>query len=163
MSNFKDIVSASEVLKARFEQAATYVISAVQNEHGVEISRGDVAEMVSVKNSVLANDDTYQTDWKGDVEGHALVKQAAERKRLKEALERAGEDAEAQLAVDQLSKLTPEQKIAFARSNGLAGDGKIAPIQSKDGDADSKAELIRQCELLRGGMKIAFARKHGLL
>lgn len=163
MSNFQNIVATSDVLKARFATIADYVIEAVENEHGVTLDRSDVVNFVSVQNSTLANSEDYKTEWKADCGATEAVKQAEQRKQLKEALAAHGEDNAAHdAAIDQISKLKPHERMSFAREQGL-GTGKIEPIKASNATPEQKAELLRQNGLLRGGAKIAHARANGLL
>lgn len=160
MSQFNDLVAASDTLKARFATIADVVIREISAKHGVEVTRADVAALPCVQLATFANSNDHM-DWQKEAGALEAVKSAQDRKRLADALGAAADDPANILAVDMVNKMTPEQKIRFARANDL--------VTPKDGGApeqteiESKAALLKQAEMMRGGAKIAFARKHSLL
>ena len=157
----KAMISESDVLKARWESVSNSILEEVRNDYGIEIDRGDLLHLSSVKLMVLANDDSQ--DWRHDLElNHAAMKRVSEVNELRRALdsEDAVAQAQAQAALDGMK---PEERMRLARQAGAKHASRVGAIEAKEMTAERKAELIRENAKLRGGMKLAHARKWGLV
>ena len=157
--DFRAQVASSAVLKQRFDTIAAHIIDAARQEHGVEITADDVVNMPVARLSTYAASDDYVSGWRDEAVLAPAVAKAKERERLQAALEANGDTPEARRIAARLAEIKPDERIAWARQQGLTGVKAERPVEHSP---EEKAALIKQAESLPAGMRIAFCRKHGL-
>lgn len=158
--DFRAQVASSAVLKQRFETVAEYIIDAVRQEHGVEITADDVVKMPVARLSTYAASDDYISGWKEQAVLAPAVAKAKERERLTAALEAGGDTPEARQIANRLAEMSPDARIAWARSNNVAEPAK-KQAQAKR-TPEETAALLKEAQSLPPGMRMAFCRKNGL-
>lgn len=162
--SFRQQVAESPVLKERFDQIASYIIDAVAESHGVQITADDVVRMPVARLSTYANSDDYLKGYEAECVLAPSVARAKERERLSAVLEADGDSPEARGIAARLASMSGPQRLAWARANNVAEPAKKqADARSEGQTVEERAALVRQAENMHGGARIAFARKHGLV
>lgn len=161
--DFRAQVAGSAVLKERFGKIADYIIGAVAEKHGVQITADDVVNMPVARLSTYSASDDYVTGWQDEAVLAPSVAKAKERERLQEALAANGDSPEARGIAARLASMSGPERLAWARANNVAEPAKKQAQARGEGQSiEAKAALVERAAMLNGGAKIAFARKHGL-
>ena len=159
--NFAQQVAASEVLKKRYDQISDYVVNAIQEKTGITVPKASISKLNCVQISTYSGSDDYLNQWENESVMIDEIRIARERERLQTALESGDDSVESRQIANRLAEMPPEQRISFARQNGLTG--AKAKTKTKDHTPEQKAALIRENDALpTSQLKIAHARKHGL-
>jgi hypothetical protein len=147
---------------AALERWNAFTETAIQKaaQAGISITKEDLATLTSARIFVLTGQES------GDWQEEAKVNLPAFRRAAESAQMRAAiadeEAAKHAAATAKLDAMTPEQRMRFARENGAAFDpahGKEEPKQLTPGE---KQAALARINKLRGGAKIAEARRLGL-
>lgn len=156
--DFRAQVAGSPVLKERFGQIADYIIGAIAEKHGVQITREDVVNLPVARLSTYANSEDF-LNWQDEAVLIPAVQKAQEAKRIEDALSSLENTPEAQAVRDRVGSMTPLQRMTFARENGL---DKVQP-KTQDLSSEKRADLERQLEMTSDpASRIAIGRKLGL-
>lgn len=151
-TDFKNIVAASDRLKARWHATVDHMTKQARDLLSVELTPSDIIAIPSARLAVLT-DDPISESWLEEAKRLPVVAKAAKERALKAALE-AGEES----AHSDLSKLPRAERISRARELGIDGS-KNAGQKT----AESEAVLLRRCLSLSPQQRISFARANGLL
>ena len=150
-TDFKNLVAASDRLKARWHATVDHVTVEARALFGVELTPADIVGIPSARLAVLTDDPLADT-WKDEAKQIPAIQKAAANRELKRALESGQVDAHV-----ELSKLPRDQRISRARALG---------IESKAATATNPADhaaLLRRCLSLPAAARVAFARTHKLI
>lgn len=159
---FKAQVAASAVLKNRFDTIYNFIADDVETDTGVRPTPEDIIPMSCVRTAVFADSSDW-TAWRDESALIPAIAKAKERQRLQDALQADGDSPEARGIAARLASMSGPEKLAWARANNVATPAKKQAEARGENRTDSEhRELVRQAELLSGGAKIAFARKHNL-
>lgn len=159
---FRNQVANSPVLKERFQAIYNAIADDVEADTGARPAPEDIIPMSCVRTAVYANSSDW-TAWREESALIPAIAKAKERQRLQAALDSDGDSPEARQVAAQLAELSPAQRLAFVRENGLTGAAKAQNVAKGERTPEQTAELLRQNSLLSGGRKIAHAREHGLI
>jgi len=150
-TDFKNIVAASDRLKARWHATVDHMTKQARDLLSVELTPSDIVAIPSARLAVLTDDPISET-WLEEAKRLPVVAKAAKERALKAALE-AGEES----AHSDLSKLPRAERISRARELGVQGGKPTAKTP------ESEAILLRRCLTLSPQQRISFARANGLL
>lgn len=160
IENFKAIVANNPPALERWN---SFTETAIQKaaQAGITITKEDLATLTSVRIFVLTGQESG--DWEEEAKVNLpAFKRSAEAAALRDQLanEEAAEHAE---ATAKLDAMTPEQRMRFARENGAAFDPALGKEKAAPQlNAAEKAAALARINKLRGGAKIAEARRLGL-
>lgn len=150
-TDFKNIVAASDRLKARWHAVTDLMTVQARELFGVELTPADIVGIPSARLAVLTDDPLADT-WKDEAKKIPAVAKAAANRELKHALKSGQDDAHA-----ELSKLPRDLRISRARALGLESKAAIATTPA------DHAALLRRCLSLPAAARVAFARTHKLI
>ena len=157
IENFKALVANSPDLLARWADYSDTLIAEAEGD-GITITKEDLATLSSVR--IYAISGQTVGDWKAEAyQNLPAFRAAQELRELQAALADERDNRHVQ-AVETISNLSPEERLRRGREMSV---GKVPDTTAPSYSASERASLVAQAERMRGGQKVAFARKHGLL
>jgi len=156
--SFRAILQNDSKLLAKWNEVSGALIADAQAK-GVTITPENLMTLTSVRLSVLSNDPSFIEDGKWEDEARTHIESWAKIERERELIAAIGdrEHSKHEAAQAHLASITPEEKMRHARSNQLSAPAVKEKIEHTP---ERRAELIEQASKMRGGAKIAFARKY---
>ena len=157
MTQFEEMVAASERTTQRFEAAVNEIQSQSVKLIDVNLSRAEIGEIPAVKAYVFGNEEALDPSW---LEAAAALPSIRKRKAQLEAAEavRQGDADE----IEKINKLPRHVRMTVARRDGL--DEETRQHVEEVNSVANEAFLLRQCLSLKTPQaRINFARKHGLV
>lgn len=150
-TDFKNIVAASDRLKARWHATVDHMKAQARELFNVELTPADVVMIPSARVAVLT-DDPLSESWINEAKRIPAVAKAARDKELRAALEKGEDEAHA-----DLRRLPPAERIARARELGIEVKGGTAAAPA------DHAALLRRLMTLSPQQRIAKGREWGLI
>ncbi|TMV06971.1 hypothetical protein FGK63_12705 [Ruegeria sediminis] len=150
--NFRKIVAADDLTRARWEAVSDKVIADANKLLGVSLTREDVVALPSARLAVLT-DEPLSESYLSEVKQLEAVQGQMRQKELRAALERGEDEAHA-----ELNRLPRYQRMARARDLGMTGAEPVAVPSS----AADEATLLRRLLTLSPAERLAKARAWGL-
>ena len=158
--SFRDLVSENPKLQATFHTFTDKIIAETKAKFGVDIDKNTLAEMHAVKVATLSGDESLGDTWKQELlNSNQAVQNAVKAQELAVALKDANHKNHDQVQKDG-RKLPIHTRMAEARNLDAASNAK--PKQKAELTDAERKKAIHEISTLRGGAKIAAARKYGL-
>ena len=159
-SNFRNLVSANPKLQAAFHSFTDKIAAEVQVKYGVAVDKSVLAELTAVKVVTLSNGDESLGDtWEKElIHSNSEVQQAIKIKELAAAFADEGHANHNDVHEDW-NRLSIHQRMARAREMDRANGKPKQKVELTDAE---KKQAIHEISTLRGGAKIAAARKYNL-
>ena len=151
-TNFRNIVAASDKLKARWHLVTEKMISEGRSLLGIHLNLEDLIQLPSTRLAVLTEDPLSAT-WLDEARKLERVKAHQKQVDLKAALESGEDEAHA-----ELNRLPRADRLTRARELGLDG-GKTPPPSS----VADEATLLRRLLTLSPQQRISKGREWGLI
>ncbi|AZQ66827.1 hypothetical protein EF888_06540 [Silicimonas algicola] len=155
---FRRIVATSPELQARWHTMTDRLAAKVREDFGVEVPKEELAQVLCVRLAVLSGDEDLLTTFDAEIQRHPGVAQAAKERELVRILADQKDPAHDH-ARNEWNRLSPHEKIRRARQIEAAQPKTAKP---KILSVEEQAAAIKMVSQLRGGDRIAMARKLGL-
>jgi len=157
-TEFKHLVSSSVQLQNRWGTITDQLADQIQSDFGVAVTKSQLAELECVRLAVLSGDTDLLATFDVEVQRIPAVRTAVKSQELISALSNVEDPAHKQ-SQEEWKKLSIQQRMSRARELDAAKPKAAAPAPLTGAD---RAKAIRDIQTLRGGARIAAARKAGL-
>jgi len=156
--DFKSIVATSPELQVRWHAMTDRLAAKVREDFGVEVSMEELAELASVRLAVLSGDEDLLATFDAEIQRHPGVAQAVQEREFVCILADKKNPAHDH-AREEWNRLSPHEKMRRARQIESA---KPKTAQPKALSVEERAAAIKDVSQLRGGARIAEARRRGV-
>jgi hypothetical protein len=149
-ASFNDQLTKNPELQARFDALSAMAVESAR-QIGCVISKGDAALLPSIRIAVLLGsplDERFETE----MQMLPQVAAAKERLQMAEKLKSGDKDTKA-----QFDRMSPADKISFARKHGLTGSSKKELTQAEQ---DARFDMVL---MLNPAERLTMARKMNLI